>query len=292
MGSLVDEERVQLRASSSPDPHLILDEQKVNLSSHLDLRRLSWQTDYQHALHLVQAHKGGLDIPDVSNLEEGEQPLVEWQPTAMLSSTVENPRKHMSNIWNKVLEFEAVMTQPFPRSVMATLHSPANSSLKKHASVSPSSSVSSSSSSSSPSSASSPASIAAHVRALCGDPTSVTDLVLQQHRLQRELEGEEKSGGSASSPSSSSAADSVDSSAAVSRRASCMLAARRALQRQKWMWHQLNEELLSRIRRFPLLGTAIEFIERDLALDFITPRIAAEQVLNVWLRSQTQKKDQ
>jgi hypothetical protein len=222
------------------------------------VRSRAWrQADYQHALQLLQAHKGGLDIPDAASLKEGERPLVEWQPAAMLSSTVENPQKHMKNIWKKVLEFEAVMTQPFPRSIMAALHASARG---KHASVS-----------TSPAS-SSPATSSSSTRSLCGDPTSVTDIVLQQQRLERdEL--------------------STSASSTASRRASCTLAARRALQRQKWMWHQLNEELLSRIRRFPLLGTAIEFIECDLALDYITPRIAAEQVLNVWLRSQTQSQE-
>jgi len=65
-----------------------------------------------------------------------------------------------------------------------------------------------------------------------------------------------------------------------------VLEARRAFQRRQWMWSQLTEELLLRLRRFSQDGTDIDEIERELVVNLVTPRVAATRMFDMWLKSQ------
>jgi LAO/AO transport system kinase len=65
---------------------------------------------------------------------------------------------------------------------------------------------------------------------------------------------------------------------------------RRGHQRQQWMWNQLNEELLMRIRKLPQLDRTINEIESLLQSNLMTPRIGAKQVIDHWFEIESSRK--
>ncbi len=65
-----------------------------------------------------------------------------------------------------------------------------------------------------------------------------------------------------------------------------VLHAKRAAQRRQWMWTQLSEEMLGRLRKFSRVGAALDGVERALVANLVTPRVAAKSVFEMWLEAQ------
>ncbi len=68
-----------------------------------------------------------------------------------------------------------------------------------------------------------------------------------------------------------------------------ILHAKRAMQRRQWMWSQLNEELLGRMRRFARMEGIIAVVEQNLVENLLTPRVAAKKMLDVFIETQNKK---
>jgi len=69
-----------------------------------------------------------------------------------------------------------------------------------------------------------------------------------------------------------------------------ILHAKRAMQRRQWMWSQLNEELLGRMRQFARMEGIISKVEKSLVENRLTPRVAAKHMLDTFLDSQIAQK--
>lgn len=65
-----------------------------------------------------------------------------------------------------------------------------------------------------------------------------------------------------------------------------VLHAKRVVQRRQWLWAQLSEELLHRMRRFSRLGAFLEEVETLLALNRVTPRVAAGELFDRFISEQ------
>jgi putative protein kinase ArgK-like GTPase of G3E family len=61
--------------------------------------------------------------------------------------------------------------------------------------------------------------------------------------------------------------------------------AQRASQRRSWMWRQLQDEILAQVQMVNGLENRVRELERKLSSNLITPRIAAERLLNAYLAS-------
>lgn len=65
------------------------------------------------------------------------------------------------------------------------------------------------------------------------------------------------------------------------------IAQKRNLQGSKWMWNQLNEQLMRAVSRDSRVKEQAERMKQDLVRGFISPRSAAAQVLDLFLTSQS-----
>lgn len=64
------------------------------------------------------------------------------------------------------------------------------------------------------------------------------------------------------------------------------IAFKRNKQSSKWMWNQLNEQLMRSVSRSPSVRQKAEAMNNDLTRGFISPRSAAAAVLDLFLSSQ------
>lgn len=67
------------------------------------------------------------------------------------------------------------------------------------------------------------------------------------------------------------------------------VALKRNQQSSKWMWNQLNEQLMRSVSRSPAVRHKAERMNDDLARGFISPRSAAANVLELFLASERAK---
>ena len=65
-----------------------------------------------------------------------------------------------------------------------------------------------------------------------------------------------------------------------------ILHAKRAMQRRQWMWSQLNDELLGRMRKFAQVEGVITSVEKDLVENRLTSRVAAKLMLDAFIDAQ------
>lgn len=57
-------------------------------------------------------------------------------------------------------------------------------------------------------------------------------------------------------------------------------------QRIKWFWKQLHEELIVRLGQFPEVKNAMKDLQQQVKIGEISPRIAAQDILNAVIRTQ------
>lgn len=67
------------------------------------------------------------------------------------------------------------------------------------------------------------------------------------------------------------------------------VALKRNTQSSKWMWNQLNEQLMRSVSHNPTVRHKAENLSDDLVRGFISPRSAAANVLELFLTSEHAK---
>lgn len=61
---------------------------------------------------------------------------------------------------------------------------------------------------------------------------------------------------------------------------------KRGLQAKIWFWEEVSESLLSRVRHHPKLTSRVAELERDVSTHKIPPTVAAQELLDVYLRAE------
>ncbi|DBA00896.1 TPA: hypothetical protein N0F65_006096 [Lagenidium giganteum] len=65
---------------------------------------------------------------------------------------------------------------------------------------------------------------------------------------------------------------------------------KRNVQSSKWMWNQLNEQLMRAVSRNPTVKKQAEKMNQDLVMGYVSPRSAATHILDLFLTSQHDSK--